>query len=275
LRSLFLLLTSILVSGCSGIYYLPRLSQKKIFDPSRVALTETVHIALKDGTQIHGWWFGAKTAKSLGTVIFFHGNAENLTSHFMNLAWLPWESYNYFIFDYPGYGLSTGEPTPENTVEAGKEALRWVAKNKDSSPLIVFGQSLGGAVAHRSVLDLQKEISFRALILDSTFMSYRSLARKKASEHFITWLFQPVAWLLMSDSFAPEDPMQRAGIPLLVIHGDADRVVPFSEGERVFAESAEPKEFWRIPGGQHSDVFWGHDKVYRKKFVEYLANLNP
>ena len=262
-------------TGCSSLFYFPRIQKHKFFEPEKVPLKyEDVEYQLDDGTGIHGWWFPSETTPAKGTVVFFHGNGENLTSHFMSLSWLPPAGYNYFIFDYPGYGVSEGEPTPKNTLETGKKALKWVHVNKDPSPLIVYAQSLGGNIGYRATLDMKDEVPIRNLILDSTFLSYRSIARQKAALSWITWLLQPVAWLVMTDAYAPKELDKRGNIPLLVIHGEADIVIPIVEGEKIFRASPEPKEFWRIPDGRHGDTFWRHEKVYQKKFLEYLDRYN-
>jgi fermentation-respiration switch protein FrsA (DUF1100 family) len=263
------------IVGCSSLFYFPRVQYKKYYDPSQVALhQEEVEFETEEGIRIHAWWFQAKTKVSKGTIVFFHGNAENLTTHFLHLSWLPDRGYSYLIFDYPGYGVSEGFPSPRNTVSSGDAALRWVHKNKDPGPLIIYGQSLGGAIAFRSMLDIKDDISIKALILDSTFLSYRSLAREKAKQSWITWLLQPIAWLAMSDHYAPKDIVRRAPVPVLVIHGAKDKVVPLKFGEEIFRKSPEPKNIWIIPSGTHGDVFWAHEQVYRKKFVDYLDGLS-
>lgn len=261
-----------LLAGCTSLLYVGRVPAKKFYDPSVLGLKqEEIEFADKDGTRLHGWWFSSKTQPSKGTVVFFHGNGENLTTHFISLSWMPAEGYNYFIFDYPNYGVSEGDPSPYSTVMSGHAALEWVHDNKDDRPLIVYGHSLGGNVAHRTVLDMKDKLPIRALVLDGTFLSYRSIARKKASENALLWLLQPVAWLIMSDRYAPENIEKRAPIPLLVIHGQKDTMVPPQFGEDIFEKSAEPKEIWRIEEGEHGDTFWKHQKQYRQKFLDYLS----
>ena len=272
LKSLGALLIILAVTGCSSLFYIAREPGKKFFDPSQVGLLqEEVEFANKDGTRLHGWWFDSKIKPAKGTVIFFHGNAENLTTHFLSLAWLPQEGFNYFIFDYPNYGVSEGEPSPYTTVISGQAALKWVNSNKDPKPLIVYGHSLGGNIALRTVLDLKNEVPLRAVVLDGTFLSYRSIARKKASQNWILWILQPVAWLIMNDEYAPHEIERRAPVPLLVIHGQKDGVIPPEYGYEIFEKSPEPKEIWRIDEGQHGDTFWAHQKKYRQKFLDYLA----
>jgi fermentation-respiration switch protein FrsA (DUF1100 family) len=266
-----MILFSMTIVSCASLFYYPRATNVKFYDPQQVGLKqEEIEFTDEEGTRLHGWWFSARTKESLGTVIFFHGNAENITTHFLTLSWLPEKGYNYFIFDYPNYGVSQGKPTPRTTVLAGKAAIKWVNKNKDQRPLIVYAQSLGGIVGLRSTLDVKDQVPIRNLILDATFLSYRSIARQKASENILTWLLQPIAWLVMSDSYAPKDIDKLAPVPLLVIHGQKDIVVHPKFGEEIFNKASEPKQIWRIPEGQHGDTFWKHEKIYRQKLLDYL-----
>ena len=261
--------------GCSSLLYSPRVPKVKFYDPSQVGLKqEEIEFKSADGLGIHGWWFSATTEEARGTVVFFHGNGENLTSHFANLSWLPKEGYNYFIFDYPGYGVSEGEPTTENTVAAGVAALKWVHQNKDSRGLFVYAHSLGGAIGHRAVLDCKEEVPIKSLVLDGTFLSYRTVAKRKAEQSWLLWLFQPLAWLVMSDTYAPKDVVdKRPPIPLLVIHGTLDKVVPPDLGQDLYDRSPGPKELWFIPEEHHGDLFWIENFKYRTRLLDYWTKL--
>ncbi|PIS10473.1 MAG: phospholipase [Bdellovibrio sp. CG10_big_fil_rev_8_21_14_0_10_47_8] len=259
-------------TSCTSIFYYPRIPDRKFYDPKQAGLIqEEIYFEDEDHHRLHGWWFQATKEPNLGTLVFFHGNAENITTHFLQFTWLPAKGYSYFIFDYPGYGESQGGPSPKTNLMAGKAALQWVHQNKDARPLIVYGQSLGGNIALKTVLELRDHVPLRNLILDSTFLSYRSVARTKASEHWLTWLFQPLAWLVMSDSYAPEHIERVSPIPALVIHGQKDLVIDPKFGEEIYEKLAEPKEIWRIESGTHGNVFWTDGQSYRQKFIDYLA----
>jgi fermentation-respiration switch protein FrsA (DUF1100 family) len=260
--------------GCTSVFYYPRVANTKFYDPAKFNLfPKDVEITNSEGQGVHGWWFAAATQPAKGTIIFFHGNAENVTTHFLTLAWMPEEGYNYLVWDYPGYGVSQGEPSPRANVDSATAILRWAHQNMDDRPLIIYGQSLGGNIALRAALDLKDQIPFKAVIVDGTFRSYRSIARQKASESWVTWLLQPVAWLIMSDAYAPEHLERLAPVPLLVIHGQQDPVVAPRFGDEIFSLAVQPKQQWKIAEGLHNDTFWRHDKVYRKKLVEYLGSL--
>jgi fermentation-respiration switch protein FrsA (DUF1100 family) len=276
---LFIRCLSILVLslnlGCSSVVYIPRVAKTRFYDPAKFGLKqEEIDIPTSQGIKVHAWWFKSKTAPAKGTVVFFHGNAENISTHFLSLSWLPAEGYNYLIWDYPGYGDSEGEPSPENNVVSAHAVLEWVHKNKDDRPLIIYGHSTGGIVAMRSVLDTKDQIPYKVMVVDGSFCSFRSVARVKASQSWLLWLLQPVAWLLMNDEYAPKKLNEMTPIPLLVIHGQKDIVVPPQLGEDIYKKASEPKEIWRIADGNHGDTFWAHEGLYRKKFLEYIEGLH-
>jgi hypothetical protein len=269
MKIIFLALIMSLASGCASLFYYP--TDKMYFDPANLKLSPADVWLNVDGDKIHAWYFEAK-GPSKGSLVFFHGNAENLTSHYLHLSWLPAEGYSYLIFDYPGYGQSEGEPTPESTLKAGMAAIEWMAK-KDPNHLVVYGQSLGGAVAQRAVLEMKDKVKIQGLVLDSTFTSYKKIARLKLSHSWITWLFQPITYLVLSDRWTAKDVTQISPIPVLVIHGTNDSVVETELGKDLFDRLAEPKELWLIEGGRHTDVFSNQRAPYRAKFVSWLSKL--
>jgi len=273
------IMTMIFLTSCSSLIYYP--NNKKYFKPEQVSLTaEDIHFKDSLGDNIHAWWFSAlpngldgAPQKPKGTFAYFHGNAENLSSHFLAMSWLPKIGYNYLILDYPGYGESSGKPTPENTVKAGMAAIQWVHDNKDSSPLWIYGQSLGGAVAMRSALEMKDKVPIKIVIADGTFDSYESVARMKLADSWITWIFQPLAYVLLSDRWAPNDIAQLSPIPLIVMHGELDPVIPYRAGQKVFADAKDPKAFIGVPQGHHGDLFWIEDGKYRKVLLDEAARL--
>jgi hypothetical protein len=262
---------AVLLSGCGHLFFYP--TQVQHYDPKEFHLEpKDIWFKTEKNDDIHAWYFESAKKPALGTILFFHGNAENLSSHFANLAWIPDEGYNYLIFDYPGYGKSPGSPTMEDCVESGRAALKWVHENIEKRP-IIFAQSLGGAIAQRVILDLKDQIPIRSIVFEGTFTSYKAIARKKLSLSWMTWIFQPLAYVLVSDSWAAdEDRLETISpIPVLVIHNQEDRAVEPVFGDRLFEHLAEPKEFWKIETGYHMDTFWRHQFRYRKPFLEWLA----
>lgn len=274
--------TVFLPASCTGVFYQP---QKLMFyDPADFDYQyEDVDFKSVDGTPLHGWFFPVKNGVTeLGTVLQFHGNAENITSHFRSLAWITKEGYNLFIFDYQGYGLSGGRPTQKRLNGDALAALDYaVIKNRERSEksgkkleFIAYGQSLGGAILMRALYDFKDKDKLDAVVIESSFSSYRRIAMEKLALSRVTWIFQPLAYLLVSDSYAPEDKIKTISpVPILVIHGDADVIVPVHHGEKIYSLAGQPKTFWEVPNGRHIDSMRKHGGKYRQNLIEYLASL--
>ena len=230
----------------------------------------------KAATPLHAWYFHSQ--KPSGLIVFFHGNAQNISSHYLTLSWLPQQNYDYLIFDYRGYGKSTlsaneRAPSPQSTVEDGTSVLKWAeaAARKRKIPLLLLGQSLGGNILLRSLQEYDPHP--KSLTVDSSFLSYKKAGASVLKQSWLSWPAHPLAHLLLSDEWAPKNGALKSmpgNYPILVIHGDEDTVVPFQHGVELFDAMREPKTFWRIPGGKHTDVFWTHEWRYREKWLNFL-----
>ncbi|MDZ4675876.1 MAG: alpha/beta hydrolase [Oligoflexia bacterium] len=272
---LLLCLLAVPSLSCTHLLYHP--TQHQYYDPVKAGVTpDEIWFENDEGQKLFGWYFHAKTkTPSKALIVFFHGNAENLSSHFATLLFVLEQGYDFFIFDYSGYGKSPGKPTPKATIQDGKAAIKWASDHRKGKPLVVFGQSLGGAIAMRSVAEVKDQIPIDLVVVDSTFHSYKSVANRLMRKHWVTWLFSPLAYVLMNDTYSPEDSISKLSpIPMVVIHGDQDQTVDYQLGKEVFHLAQQPKEFWEVPGGMHTDAFWRHGKTYRDKFIKRLDSLN-
>jgi fermentation-respiration switch protein FrsA (DUF1100 family) len=265
--------------GCSSLFYYPsRDVFYKIEDLK--AHAETVRFSGANGVSLSGLYLAPPEIKAAELlkrpiVVQFHGNAQNLTSHFASLYWLLGYGYDYFIFDYEGYGASEGRPSPQNTVQDGLAALDWVQKKFPGRPMVVVGQSLGGAVAMRAVIDSKNRYPIALLVIESSFDSYRAIASDVLSRSWITWLFQPLAYVFVSNAEAPGDRIgEISPIPMLIIHGKKDPIVPYRFGERIFTAAREPKEFWSYETPGHVIAYEADGGALRKKFLEKLRRLS-
>jgi fermentation-respiration switch protein FrsA (DUF1100 family) len=270
-----------LLSGCSSLLYHPT----DIFyaNPSHYNVTpKEVVIESSGGTKLAAWYFSSHQdhpeTPPKAVLVFFHGNGENMTSHYQSLVWILKHGYDFLIFDYRGYGVSEGKPSPEMTVEDGKAAIRWTSqywKNQHKDvPLVVFGQSLGGAIGLRSAIEVKSEIPIKLIVADSTFVSYEEAGQKLLANHWFTWIFQPLPYLVLSDKYAPGDRVSELSpIPLVVIHGDHDQILNYELGKEVYAKAREPKEFWPVPGGTHIDGMRRKDPSIRDKLLAKLDEI--
>lgn len=234
-------------------------------------LYEDVYFKSLDGMKLNGWFIPGR-GPIRGTIILYHGNAENISNHYGAVYWLPDEGYNVFLFDYRGYGKSEGTPSREGIQEDGISALEYIRSRGDviKYPIIVYGQSLGGAIAVSSVVT-QKQDGIGAVILESTFTGYRDITREKLGSLWLTWPLQWPLSFLISNEYSPIEVIGALSpIPLLIVHGDADEVILKHHSEALFKAAREPKTLWIIPGGRHIDAFSPSHPDNRKKLIDFL-----
>jgi fermentation-respiration switch protein FrsA (DUF1100 family) len=139
----------------------------------------------------------------------------------------------------------------------------------DKTRVVMYGQSLGGALAAYYVEHSARRGELRALILESAFSDYTDIAREKFTDHWFTWPFQWIPLIAVDDSFSPLPGMAKISpLPLLVLHGDRDPVVPVQHGQRLYDAAREPKQLWIIPGAGHIQTTG--DPAVRNRLVVYL-----
>lgn len=275
LLSLVGTLTLPFVSACTGAFYFP--DSNVYFPPEQGGYkAEDVFFQASDGTRLHGWFFPALQEAGNGTIVQFHGNAQNLTSHYASLVWATKRGYDLFIFDYRGYGKSLGSPNPEGTHRDGLAALNWAwARHsaRKNRRFIVYGQSLGGVIGARAFADFPHRNETKLLVLDSTFYSYKDIAQEKLSGAWLTWPFSPLGQVLVSDSYASEKVLPAMQQRTLVIHDRLDPVVSYQNGEHVFQLLPGPKDFWTFERGLHVGAFASDTLEIRDRFLNYVEKL--
>jgi len=212
----------------------------------------------QDGIRLNAWWF-PQTDSPLAT-LFLHGNAGNLTHRIDHARAINSAGSAVLVIDYRGYGKSKGHPSEHGLgldAEAGYEALGKLGY--DTSQIILHGESLGSAVA----VELASRHPCAGLILESPLASLGEMAATVL----------PVLGPLVAHGFNSKVIIRRVRTPLLVIHGDADEIVPFSQGEAVFAAANPPKDFWRIPGAHHNDLLYAAGEQYIPMLRAFYASL--
>lgn len=256
-------------SACSGVFLQPdrRLHAK----PEQVgAAWEEARFSSADGTALTGLWLKAKPGPGKGVVVQFHGNGENMTSHFLFVWWLTLEGWDVLAFDYRGYGASAGKKSLQGAVADGAAALAYARQKAAGRPIVVIGQSLGGALALAS-LEKDGGDGVKALILDSTFASYRAIARDKLGRLWLTWPFQwPLSFLIAEGDSPQRLAARRKPVPLLQFHSLGDPVVPFYLGKRLFDAAAGPKEFVELQGSGHTEAFGQQRAGQQKRITAFL-----
>jgi uncharacterized protein len=217
---------------------------------------DDVYFRMADALKLHGWYVPGYRRE---TILWCHGNAGNISDR-LDLMKLLHDKVgvNIFIFDYRGYGKSQGHPTEEGTYRDAQGALDYLRlrPDVDEEKIVVFGQSLGGAIA----VDLACRNRCLGLILEATFTSLLDIFE-----------MPPQAFPLKYDSYSK---IKRVKIPLLMLHGDHDDVVPFESGYTLYKAANEPKKFCAIAGALHNDTYIVGGEGYFTEISEFIQGIS-
>jgi len=274
MRSLLVLIFPVLLSACTNVFFQPQ--QIQYLTPDKIGLAyEDVYFSSADGVRLHGWMLPAQ-GRAKGTVLFLHGNAENISTHIASVHWLPAQHYNVFLPDYRGYGSSEGVPSLAGIQDDINSAMSYLLHRSDidHERIVILAQSLGGALAIYNIAHSPYREQIKALITESAFSGYRGIVREKLDSFWLTWPLQWPLSLTVNDDYSPLPVVGRVSpIPLLIIHGDKDNVVPLNHGEALYAAAAQPKEMWVVTGGGHIEAF--RHKKYQAQLLDYLVRVLP
>jgi len=229
-------------------------------NPGKWGLTgEDVHFNTEDNARIHGWFFPLNGNRPV--ILFCHGNAGNISHRLDNVRILLDQNLQVLIFDYRGYGKSTGNPSEKGIYRDGLAACDYLVKQKDipAERIVLFGRSLGAAVAIEIALNRQ----VRSIIIEGAFTSTRDMAKRMP-------LFCPVSFLLPAH-YNNIEKMARISVPILIIHGEEDDLIPFSMGQELFKTAQEPRFFLPIKKAGHNDTYLFGGKRYFEALSEFVT----
>jgi len=268
-----LAITTLLQTGCSSVFFYP--DNATYITPDRLNLEyEDIYLKTADGETLHGWWLPALTDEpAKGTIYFLHGNAQNVSAHILNAAWLPEQGYNVFTIDYRGYGQSTGAPDIEGALHDVETGLRWLAhqEHTEDRPLYLLGQSLGGALGIALASEWtqrNEQPALDGIILDGTFSGFRYIAREKLDQFWLTWPFQyPLSWTIPDDYEGTDRIAGVSPVPVMIIHSVRDGIIPFEHGVRLYEAAEQPKEFLQTDT-PHAATFV--IPAYREAVLEFM-----
>jgi len=264
MRALAALIFSLCLTGCTSVFFQP--SSNLFATPGEFGLDyERVEFAAADGTPLFAWFLPAR-GEPRGTVLFLHGNAENISTHFSSVAWMPAAGFSVLAFDYRGYGASQGHPTLRGVQLDIDAAMRVLLARSDVDPgrIIVFGQSLGGALAIYWVAHSKERAHVRAVVVDSAFSDYRLIAQEK-----LAWPLQWLPALVVDNDYSPQAAVKALSpIPFLLIHGEEDAIVPPEHSRRLYDGAAEPKDLWIVPGAGHIQALKA--RAMRERLTAFL-----
>ena len=261
LYTLTMTLLTGLLSGCqalTGLYFFPERGYRLTPDKLNLAW-QPVELKTRDNIILKSWWLPAQpnpdASDIRGTILFLHGNAENISTHIHSIAWLPRHSYNVFMLDYRGFGYSSGKPgLPDVFLDIDASASWLLAQDSvQQKPLYLLGQSIGGALGATWISQAHNQDAFSAVVLDAPFASWPGMARYAISRQWQTWPFLPGTFLIPSQWDA-ERHVEKLKKPLLVIHTLEDEISPVAQSRKLYDKSLAQKQ-WLETKGPHIATF--------------------
>ncbi len=219
---------------------------------------ETVHLSTEDGETLHSWWIPTPDV-SRATLLFFHGNAGNISGRLESVQQFHQLGLNVLIVDYRGYGQSTGNPSEQGIYKDAEACWLHLTETRGIAPedIVVFGRSMGGGPATW----LAARQPPGAVILESVFTNVPDIG----AHHYS---FLPVR-ALATNQFDNESRVGEIEAPTLHIHSREDRIVPIELGREVYEAATEPKQFLEIQGG-HNDGFLVSADAYLRTIDAFL-----
>lgn len=262
------IVTVVVVLGllCGWLYFT---QPSMIFYPSRelAVSPENWHLEFDDvvfrsgdETALHGWYIPYHASEHV--VLFFHGNAGNISHRGESIAIFHRLGLNVFIFDYRGYGRSQGKPSEKGLYLDAVGAWDYLKQIRGISAenIIIFGRSLGGAVAVR----LASKVKPAALIVESSFTSARDVAR---SVFPILSRLTPIRYDFNAVSY-----IKNVTCPVLILHSPDDDVLPYTLGEKLYRAANEPKEFVKLRGN-HNTGFLQSQPEYERQLESFFGSV--
>ncbi len=250
--------------GCTSLFFYP--DQISYRTPDFYELEyDDLYFDSKDETSLHAWHIYPQ-APSRGLVFVAHGNAQNLSSHFVSWVWLLNEGYEIFIFDYRQYGRSKGQSSIRGSIEDTEAALDYLEKRYEKEYFAV-GQSLGGTML-LNALEGRDNARVKAVVIDSAFTGFSDIAGEKMDQLWLTWPFQWIPSLSLSKKYDAKDRVGHITKPLLFLHGSLDMTISANHSWQLFELSNRPRELWIVKGSSHTRAL--ENRAVREDFLRFL-----
>jgi pimeloyl-ACP methyl ester carboxylesterase len=224
---------------------------------------EEIQINYTDSDSVKCWLFENKINSDSPVVLLFHGNGENLATMYMGGLLHQFMKLNvhFLAVDYPGYGRSSARPSEESSIAAANAAFKWIEKKFDSSPKIVFGWSLGAAVAIQVVANHPDQIN--GLIAVSPWTSLVDVA----TAHYPRFLVNS----LVKESYNSVEAAKTIQCPALLMHGERDNIIPFSQGNKVAEAMGTFAKWVPVANAGHNDIF--NEEVVWEAIASFISSF--
>lgn len=257
-----ILLLVLVLTQCSLVYYPNMPSRDLVTTPEAIGLAyKNIELTTEDGINLHSWYIPAE--ENAPVILFFHGNAGNVSHRLDSIRLFNQLGYAVFIFDYRGFGKSSGKPSEKGTYLDAQAALQYLTQQRQLplEKIVYFGRSLGAAVASYLAVTHPP----KALVLESTFTSAPDMAAK---------LFPifPMRWLTRF-SYSNIKHIKNIHCPVLIVHSPDDEIIPYDMGKKLFEAANEPKVFLQIHGG-HNEGFITSRQIYNQGLNNFLTKYS-
>ena len=243
--------------------YLPHIPGRALdATPADIGLPyEDVSIETEDGVRLHGWFVPAP-AEAAKVVLFFHGNAGNISHRLDSIRRLHAFGHGVFIIDYRGYGRSEGRASEDGTYRDAEAAWQYLteARGVGAQEIVLFGRSLGGSIAAW----LASRQRPGGLIVESSFTSAPDIGQE-------LYPFLPVRWISRFN-YATSVYVESVRCPVLVAHSRDDEIIPFHHGERILEAAPEPRAFLPL-NGPHNGGHVFSEPAYSQGLRRFLDGL--
>lgn len=246
--------------------YAPNMPTRELSStPAEIGLVyEEVTLRTTDNEKLHGWFIPAVSTNSQAekTVLFMHGNAGNISHRLETIRMYHQLGLNFFIFDYRGYGQSTGSSSEAGTYLDAAAAWGYLVgeQNMNAEQIIIVGRSLGGGVAS----ELANNVTPAMLILESTFTSMTEVSQ----QHYP---FIPTS-IIVKHKYETLNKLKNISCPIVIVHSRNDEVIPFTHAEINFERANQPKKFIELRGG-HGDGFLLSERAYVAGLQDALQTM--
>jgi fermentation-respiration switch protein FrsA (DUF1100 family) len=242
--------------------FLPDMPGRSLdYSPANIGLEfEDVRIETEDGVLLHGWYVPATEPR--GAVLFLHGNAGNISHRLDSIAIFHDLALDTLIIDYRGYGQSEGKPGERGIYLDGRAAWSYLVGERGQDPqrIVIFGRSMGGAVAAR----LARNYAAAGVVVESSFTSAVDMAGR-------LYPFMPVRLVTRLDFPVASDLAGSLG-PVLVVHSRNDEIIPFAMGQSLYDAAPDPKQFLEL-AGDHNGGFLLDEAHYRSGLGKFLTEI--
>ncbi|MBI2094415.1 MAG: alpha/beta hydrolase [Candidatus Omnitrophica bacterium] len=257
---------STFLAGCAldhRYVYFPEKWQAADWGKQQNLPIEDVWFEASDGVRLHGWI--VKAPESQLFLLWCHGNAGNIIDRLQNIDELYRRGVSVFIFDYRGYGQSQGHPSEAGLYKDAQAAYDFLTQTRHVLPerIVLFGRSLGAAVA----AELASQRRVAGLILETPFPSVPAMVKA-----YYGWL--PLH-LLLQARYDLGSRLKDVRVPVLVLHGDRDTIVPLALGRQVYEAANDPKGFYLIRGANHNDTYLVGGEPYFQRLLSFLHQVQP